>query len=64
MVIELYLTTDLSITKIEAKITHIKTLKRVSNGFKSFDKIKLIIFVINNVVKITKNINEMTSLHS
>ena len=38
--------------KIEAKNTHIKTLKRVSYGFKSFENMKLRIFMINNLIEI------------
>ncbi len=38
--------------KIEAKNTHIKTLKRVSYGFKSFENMKLRIFMINHFIEI------------
>ncbi|CAM3365657.1 Transposase IS204/IS1001/IS1096/IS1165 DDE domain-containing protein [Vagococcus fessus] len=39
--------------KIEAKNTHIKTLKRVSYGFKSFENMKLRVFMMNQLIKIT-----------
>lgn len=38
---------------IEAKNTHIKTLKRVSYGFKSFENMKLRLFMKNQLIKIT-----------
>lgn len=38
--------------KIEAKNTHIKTLKRVSYGFKSFENMKVRIFMINKLIEI------------
>lgn len=38
--------------KIEAKNTHIKTLKRVSYGFKSFENMKIRIFMINQLIKV------------
>lgn len=38
--------------KIEAKNTHIKTLKRVSYGFKSFENMKIRIFLINKLIKV------------
>ncbi|QZN88125.1 ISL3 family transposase [Vagococcus lutrae] len=38
--------------KIEAKNTHIKTLKRVSYGFKSFDNMKLRIFMMNRLIEV------------
>ena len=38
--------------KIEAKNTHIKTLKRVSYGFKSFENMKLRIFMMNRLIEI------------
>ena len=38
--------------KIEAKNTHIKTLKRLSYGFKSFENMKLRIFMMNRLIKI------------
>lgn len=38
--------------KLEAKNTHIKTLKRVSYGFKSFENMKLRIFMINHLIEI------------
>ncbi|NSP79994.1 transposase, partial [Enterococcus faecalis] len=38
--------------KIEAKNTHIKILKRVSYGFKSFSNMKIRIFMINDLVTI------------
>lgn len=36
--------------KIEAKNTHIKTLKRVSYGFKSFDNMRTRIFMMNQLI--------------
>lgn len=39
--------------KIEAKNTHIKTLKRISYGFKSFENMKIRIFLINGLIEIT-----------
>lgn len=39
--------------KIEAKNTHIKTLKRVSYGFKSFENMKIRIFLMNQLIKVT-----------
>lgn len=38
--------------KIEAKNTHIKTLKRVSYGFKSFENMKIRIFLMNHLIEI------------
>ncbi|WEB82267.1 ISL3 family transposase [Vagococcus lutrae] len=38
--------------KIEAKNTHIKTLKRVSYGFKSFENMKLRIFMMNRLIEV------------
>ena len=38
--------------KIEAKNTHIKTMKRVSYGFKSFENMKIRIFLINQLIKV------------
>lgn len=38
--------------KIEAKNTHIKTMKRVSYGFKSFENMKTRIFLTNQLIKI------------
>ena len=38
--------------KLEAKNTHIKTLKRVSYGFKSFENMKLRIFMMNQLIEI------------
>ena len=38
--------------KIEAKNTHIKTLKRVSYGFKSFENMKIRIFLMNRLIEI------------
>lgn len=38
--------------KIEAKNTHIKTLKRVSYGFKSFENMRIRIFLINQLIKV------------
>ena len=38
--------------KIEAKNTHIKTLKRVSYGFKSFDNMRTRIFMMNQLIVI------------
>ncbi|MBE9390474.1 ISL3 family transposase [Vagococcus salmoninarum] len=38
--------------KIEAKNTHIKTLKRVSYGFKSFQNMRIRIFLTNGLIKI------------
>lgn len=43
---------DFSNGKIEAKNTHIKTLKRVSYGFKSFNNMRIRIFLINDLIKI------------
>lgn len=43
--------------KIEAKNTHIKTLKRVSYGFKSFENMKLGIFMINHFIEIREQKN-------
>lgn len=43
--------------KIEAKNTHIKTLKRVSYGFKSFENMKLRIFMINHFIEIREQKN-------
>ncbi|BDP71569.1 hypothetical protein EfmAA94_27420 [Enterococcus faecium] len=37
--------------KIEAKNTHIKTMKRVSYGFKSFENMRIRIFLINQLIK-------------
>lgn len=37
---------------IEAKNTHIKTLKRVSYGFKSFENMKIRIFLINHLITV------------
>lgn len=39
--------------KLEAMNTHIKTLKRVSYGFKSFQNIKTRIFLMNDLIKMT-----------
>ena len=36
--------------KIEAKNTHIKTMKRVAYGFKSFENMKIRIFLINQLI--------------
>lgn len=41
---------DFSNGKIEAKNTHIKTLKRVSYGFKSFTNMRTRIFLINGLI--------------
>lgn len=38
--------------KIEAKNTHIKTLKRVSYGFRSYDNMRTRIFLMNGLIKI------------
>ena len=38
--------------KIEAKNTHIKTLKRVSYGFKSFETMKIRIYMINHLIEV------------
>ncbi|HIF1555850.1 TPA: transposase, partial [Enterococcus faecium] len=38
--------------KIEAKIPHIKTMKRVSYGFKSFENMRIRIFLINQLIKV------------
>ena len=38
--------------KIEAKNTHIKTLKRVSYGFNSFENMKIRIFLMNHLIEI------------
>ena len=38
--------------KIEAKNTHIKTLKRVSYGFRSYDNMRTRIFLTNGLIKI------------
>lgn len=37
--------------KIEAKNTHIKTLKRVSYGFRSFMNMKLRLFLMNGLIE-------------
>ncbi|MFZ2876555.1 MAG: transposase, partial [Enterococcus aquimarinus] len=37
---------------IEAKNTHIKTLKRVSYGFRSYDNMRTRIFLMNGLIKI------------
>lgn len=39
--------------KLEAMNTHIKTLKRVSYGFKSFQNMKTRIFLLNDLIKMT-----------
>nr|OTP47734.1 hypothetical protein A5881_002856 [Enterococcus termitis] len=39
--------------KLEAMNTHIKTLKRVSYGFKSFQNMKTRIFLMNDLIKMT-----------
>lgn len=38
--------------KLEAKNTHTKTLKRISYGFKSFENMRLRIFMINGMIQI------------
>ncbi|HIZ54515.1 MAG TPA: ISL3 family transposase [Candidatus Enterococcus avicola] len=38
--------------KLEAKNTHIKTLKRVSYGFKSYENMRTRIFLMNGLIKI------------
>jgi hypothetical protein len=38
--------------KIEAKNTHIKTLKRVSYGFKSYENMRTRIFLMNGLINI------------
>ncbi|MFP1647526.1 transposase, partial [Enterococcus mundtii] len=38
--------------KIEAKNTHIKTMKRVSYGFRSFENMKIRIFLTNQLIKV------------
>ena len=38
--------------KVEAKNTHIKTLKRVSYGFKSYESMRTRIFLMNGLIKI------------
>lgn len=38
--------------KLEAKSTHIKTLKRVSYNFKSFRNIRIRFFIINGLIQI------------
>ncbi|MFR6602700.1 MAG: transposase, partial [Enterococcus italicus] len=38
--------------KIEAKNTHIKTLNRVSYGFKSFENMKIRIYMINHLIEV------------
>ncbi|WP_288744924.1 transposase, partial [uncultured Enterococcus sp.] len=38
--------------KIEAKNTHIKTLKRVAYGFKSFETMKIRIYMINHLIEV------------
>ena len=38
--------------KIEAKNTHIKTIKRVAYGFKSFENMKIRIFLINQLINV------------
>ncbi|AQP52862.1 ISL3 family transposase [Vagococcus penaei] len=43
---------DFSNGKIEAKNTHIKTLKRVSYGFKSFNTMRIRIFLMSDLIKI------------
>ncbi|MGC3347888.1 transposase, partial [Enterococcus faecium] len=40
--------------KIEAKNTHIKTKKRVSYAFKSFENMRIRIFLINQLIKVRK----------
>ncbi|RCT80984.1 transposase, partial [Enterococcus faecium] len=35
--------------KIEAKNTQIKTMKRVSNGYKTFENTRIRIFLINQI---------------
>ncbi|BDP75178.1 hypothetical protein EfmAA96_29630 (plasmid) [Enterococcus faecium] len=46
--------------KIEAKNTHIKTMKRVSYGFKSFENMRIRIFLDQSInqCKITKNLSQ------
>jgi transposase len=38
--------------KIEAKNTHIRTMKRVSYGFKSFENMRIRNFFINQLIKV------------
>ena len=38
--------------KIEAKNTHIKALKRASYGFKSFENMRIRIFLINQLINV------------
>ncbi|SFM11400.1 transposase, partial [Enterococcus mundtii] len=38
--------------KIEAKNTHIKTMKRVSYGFRSFENMKIRIFLTNQLINV------------
>ncbi|MRV79481.1 ISL3 family transposase, partial [Staphylococcus aureus] len=38
--------------KIEAKNTHIKTMKRVSYGFKSFENMRIRVFLINQLINV------------
>ncbi|MFJ3332422.1 transposase, partial [Enterococcus sp. NPDC086594] len=38
--------------KIEAKNTHIKSMKRVSYGFKSFENMRIRIFLINQLINV------------
>ena len=48
--------------KIEAKNTHIKTLKRLSYGFKSFENMKIRIFDQSiDSSEITKNLRQKVS---
>ncbi|MGC3595966.1 transposase, partial [Enterococcus faecium] len=37
---------------IEAKNSHIKTMKRVSYGFKSYENMRIRIFLINQLIKV------------
>ncbi len=43
--------------KIEAKNTHIKTMKRVSYGFKSFENMRIRIFLINQLINVREQKN-------
>lgn len=38
--------------KIEAKNTHINTIKRVAYGFQSFENMKIRIFLINQLIDV------------
>ena len=38
--------------KIEANNTHIKTIKRVAYGFKSFENVQIRMFLINQLINV------------